>query len=49
MALAVIDDHLVTIEELAVRHRISRNHLMQVAQSLVNYGLIRNVRGRPAA
>lgn len=46
MALAVIDDRLVTIEELADRHRISRNHLMKVAQSLVALGLVKSVRGR---
>lgn len=46
MALAVMDDRLVTIEELADRHRVSRNHLMKVAQSLVGHGLVKSVRGR---
>jgi Rrf2 family nitric oxide-sensitive transcriptional repressor len=46
MALAVSRDRLVTIEEIADRHRISRNHLMKVAQSLVGLGLVRSVRGR---
>jgi Rrf2 family nitric oxide-sensitive transcriptional repressor len=46
MALAVIDDRLVTIEELAERHRVSRNHLMKVVQTLVGHGLVRGVRGR---
>ena len=46
MSLAVMDDRLVTIEELADRHRISRNHLMKVAQTLVGMGLVKGVRGR---
>jgi Rrf2 family transcriptional regulator, nitric oxide-sensitive transcriptional repressor len=46
MTLAVLDDRLVTIEELARRHRISKNHLMKVAQTLVGLGLVRSVRGR---
>lgn len=47
MSLAVMDDgRLVTIEELADRHRISRNHLMKVAQTLVRLGLVKGVRGR---
>lgn len=46
MSLAVMDNRLVTIEELADRHRISRNHLMKVAQSLVSHGLVKGVRGR---
>jgi len=46
MSLAVLDDRLVTIEELARRHRVSKNHLMKVAQTLVGLGLVRSVRGR---
>ncbi len=46
MALAVAGDRLITIEEIAERHRISRNHLMKVAQTLVGLGLVRSVRGR---
>ncbi|MEI4482532.1 MULTISPECIES: RrF2 family transcriptional regulator [unclassified Phyllobacterium] len=46
IALAAINDRLVTIEELSVRHRVSRNHLMKVAQTLVNLGLVKSVRGR---
>lgn len=47
MTLAVVDEgRLVTIEELAGRHRVSRNHLMKVAQTLVGLGLVRGVRGR---
>jgi Rrf2 family nitric oxide-sensitive transcriptional repressor len=46
MALAVVNHGIVTIEELAARHRISRNHLMKVAQTLVNLKLVKSVRGR---
>ncbi|RXF70913.1 RrF2 family transcriptional regulator [Hansschlegelia zhihuaiae] len=46
MALAVLDDRLVTIEELATRHRVSKNHLMKVVQTLVGLGLVKSVRGR---
>lgn len=46
MSLAVMNDRLVTIEELAGRHRISRNHLMKVAQTLIGMGLVKGVRGR---
>jgi len=47
MTLAVLEDgRLATIEELADRHRISRNHLMKVAQTLVGLGLVKSVRGR---
>ena len=40
-----MNDALVTIEEPAWRHRISRNHL-KVAQSLVGLGLVKGLRGR---
>jgi Rrf2 family nitric oxide-sensitive transcriptional repressor len=46
MTLALLDDRLVTIDELAQRHRLSKNHLMKVAQTLVGLGLVRSVRGR---
>jgi len=46
MALAVAGDKLMTIEDLASRHRVSRNHLMKVAQNLVSLGLVNGVRGR---
>lgn len=46
IALAAIDGCLVTIEELAARHRISRSHLMKVVQTLVSLKLVRGVRGR---
>jgi Rrf2 family nitric oxide-sensitive transcriptional repressor len=46
MSLAVVEERLVTIEELATRHRLSRNHLMKVAQTLVSLGYVTGVRGR---
>lgn len=46
MSLAIIPDRLVTIEELADRHAVSRNHLMKVAQSLIHSGFVEGVRGR---
>ena len=46
MTLAVIDDRVVTIDEMAKRHRVSKNHLMKVAQTLVGLGLVRSARGR---
>ena len=46
MTLAVVDGRVVTIDELARRHRISENHLRKVAQTLVALGLVASVRGR---
>ncbi|KAB0266812.1 RrF2 family transcriptional regulator [Microvirga brassicacearum] len=46
MSLAVMEERLVTIEELAKRHKLSRNHLMKVAQTLVGLGYVTGVRGR---
>jgi Rrf2 family nitric oxide-sensitive transcriptional repressor len=46
MSLAVVTERLVTIEELARRHGLSRNHLMKVAQTLVSLGYVTGVRGR---
>ncbi len=46
MTLAVAGERLVTIEELARRHRVSKNHLMKVAQTLVGLGFAESVRGR---
>jgi Rrf2 family nitric oxide-sensitive transcriptional repressor len=46
MSLAVVEERLVTIEELAKRHGLSRNHLMKVAQTLVSLGYVSGVRGR---
>ena len=47
MSLAVIDDRVVTIDELAKRHGVSKNHLMKVAQTLVGLGLVTSVRALP--
>jgi Rrf2 family transcriptional regulator, nitric oxide-sensitive transcriptional repressor len=46
MSLAVMEERRVTIEELATRHRLSRNHLMKVVQTLVGLGYVTGIRGR---
>lgn len=46
MLLALEPDTLHTIEEVATRYRISKNHLMKVAQTLVQKGFVESVRGR---
>ncbi len=46
MSLAAIPERLLTVEELAVRHRVSKHHLMKVAQSLIHTGWVEGVRGR---
>jgi Rrf2 family transcriptional regulator, nitric oxide-sensitive transcriptional repressor len=46
MYLAVRDDGLATISEIAKSYGISRNHLMKVAYELGVAGYIRTVRGR---
>ena len=46
MQLAVNQDALITISEVAERFRISRNHLMKIAQALGQRGFIETVRGR---
>jgi Rrf2 family nitric oxide-sensitive transcriptional repressor len=46
MLLALEPDTLHTIEEVANRYRISKNHLMKVAQTLSQEGFIESVRGR---
>ena len=46
MTLAVAGERLVTIDELARRHRVSKNHLMKVAQTLRGLGAVESVRGR---
>lgn len=46
MLLAIEPDTLHTIEEVARRYGISRNHLMKVAQTLVQAGFLQSVRGR---
>lgn len=46
MLLAAEPDMLHTIEQIAQRHGISRNHLMKVAQTLIQAGFVEGVRGR---
>ena len=46
MLLAMEPDQRHTIEEVARRYGISRNHLMKVAQTLVQAGFIAALRGR---
>ncbi len=46
MLLAVEPDELHTIEEIALRYTISRNHLMKITQTLVQAGFIESLRGR---
>jgi Rrf2 family nitric oxide-sensitive transcriptional repressor len=46
MLLAMEPDDLHVIEEVARRYGISRNHLMKVAQTLVQAGFIVSLRGR---
>ncbi|WP_420403244.1 Rrf2 family transcriptional regulator [Nisaea sp.] len=46
MHLAVSTDRLVTIQEAADRFRISKNHLMKLANALGRDGFVEAVRGR---
>ncbi len=46
MLLALESDKLHTIEEVARRYRISRNHLMKVVQTLAQAGFVVSTRGR---
>lgn len=46
MHLAVNEDRLCTIAEVAERYDISKNHLMKVAHLLGREGFIETVRGR---
>lgn len=46
MHLAVNEEHLCTIAEIAERYDISKNHLMKVAHALGKEGVIGTVRGR---
>jgi Rrf2 family nitric oxide-sensitive transcriptional repressor len=44
--LALNDDRLSTVEEVAEAYQISRSHLTKVAPRLSEYGFIESVRGR---
>lgn len=46
MLLALENDRLHTIEEVARRYRISRDHLKKVAQTLTQEGFVESLRGR---
>lgn len=46
MLLAIEPDIRHTIEEVARRYGISRNHMMKVAQTLTQGGFIESMRGR---
>ncbi len=46
MLLAMEPDGLHTIEEVARRYDISRNHLMKVVQTLTQGGFVKSLRGR---
>lgn len=46
MLLAMEPDTLHTIEEVAQRYDISRNHLMKVVQTLAQAGFVQSLRGR---
>ena len=46
MLLALEPNELHTIEEVARRYGISRNHLMKITQTLAQAGFIESLRGR---
>ena len=46
MLLALEPETLHTIEEVALRYDISRNHLMKVTQTLSQEGFVESTRGR---
>ncbi|MGB6310669.1 MAG: Rrf2 family transcriptional regulator [Steroidobacteraceae bacterium] len=46
MLLAIEPENLHTIESVAHRYGISRNHLMKIAQTLTQSGCIESLRGR---
>ena len=45
MYLAIKPDGFATIQEIAERYGVSRNHLMKVAQQLVRQGFVASARG----
>jgi Rrf2 family transcriptional regulator, nitric oxide-sensitive transcriptional repressor len=44
--LGTNDDRLVTIQEIAERFDVSRNHLMKVVNQLIRAGFVAGVRGK---
>ena len=46
MALGAEPERIISVEEIASRYAISKNHLMKVAQSLSAAGYVNTVRGR---
>ena len=44
--LAVLEDRLATIQEVADRYQISKNHLMKVVHQLTRKGYLDSVRGK---
>jgi Rrf2 family transcriptional regulator, nitric oxide-sensitive transcriptional repressor len=46
MLLAIEPDSAHTIEEVAQRYRISKNHVTKIAQTLVQAGFVQALRGR---
>ncbi|WP_185235308.1 Rrf2 family transcriptional regulator [Teredinibacter franksiae] len=44
--VALQDDKLCTIQEIASAYNVSKNHLMKVVQRLNNSGYIKSVRGK---
>jgi Rrf2 family nitric oxide-sensitive transcriptional repressor len=46
MYLSVREDRLATVSEIAAAYRVSRNHMMKVAQHLNAKGYVQTVRGK---
>lgn len=46
MYCAANPDRLVTIQEIADAHRVSKNHLMKIVNELAQRGVLRTTRGR---
>lgn len=46
MTLALVPERILTADELARRHGLSKNHLVKVGQTLAQHGLVASQRGR---
>jgi Rrf2 family nitric oxide-sensitive transcriptional repressor len=46
MLLAIEPDQIHTVDEVAQRYGVSRDHLMKVAQTLIRAGFVDSARGR---